>query len=88
MVRFLKCTACWGAALIRGRRLLEVGTFSDLCVKVASLIRGQHVFETQPLLEEMWYLFVSVLSIGIEITLNLQINQAISGKLFIKYSES
>ena len=47
---FIFSYAFWGVALIRRRRLVEVGANSDLRVNSAMLIRGRH------LLEEIRYL--------------------------------
>ena len=41
------------AALIRRRRLLEDGAYSDLSVNGAELIIGRHLFEARLLLEKI-----------------------------------
>ena len=50
MVMFLVCTASWGAALFRGRRLLEGGAYSDLSVngeEIQYLLISKSVTETE-----------------------------------------
>ena len=46
MVRFLTIAASKGATLIRGRLLLECGTYFDLSCNCAAL-RGRHLFKAQ-----------------------------------------
>ena len=53
MTMFLLSAAFWGAALIRGRRLLVGGTYFDLSVNGEVLIRGWCLYEDQHLLEEL-----------------------------------
>ena len=54
MVTFLISAAFSGAELIRVRRLLEGGAYSDLSVSVEGLNRGRRLFEALRLLEEIW----------------------------------
>ena len=42
------------------RHLLEGGTYSDLSVNGAALIRGWCVFETQFIFEEKWYIVTQI----------------------------
>ena len=49
---FLISNAFWGLALIRAKRSLEGGVYSDLDANGASLITGQCVFTARRLLEE------------------------------------
>ena len=55
MVKFLINPAVLGAALIRGKRLLEGGTYSDLSSNGAAFIKVWRLFEAQHLLEEIRY---------------------------------
>ena len=58
MVATLISTAFRSAALIRGVALISIWT-----LKSATLIRGRSLFETRHLLEEMRYLYLTILSI-------------------------
>ena len=53
MVRFLIKVGFRGAALIRGRKLLEDGAYSGLSINSAVLIRGRRLPEARGLLEEV-----------------------------------
>ena len=58
MVRFLISAAFWGESLIRGRHLLECSACFDLSVDGMTLVREQHLFEAQHLLEEIQYVSI------------------------------
>ena len=53
MVRFLIRVGFGGAALIRGRKLLEDGAYSGLSINSAVLIIGRRLSEARGLLEEV-----------------------------------
>ena len=53
MVRFLICTVFRGAALVKGRRLIEGGAYSDLSVNGVAIIRERHLFEVRRFLEKI-----------------------------------